>query len=81
MTTYFKTIVRRILALVSPTVSDLLTGLAKYEAKIEKALNKTQTELAGVAAASQTLADLSKQLNDEIDAGFKLLHKVSGLTK
>lgn len=79
--TLFKTIVARILALVNPNISDLLTGIASYEAKIEKALGKAQTELAGVAAASQTLADLSGTLNREIDAGFKLLHKVNELVR
>lgn len=81
MKNVINTVIARVKAIVSPTVGDLLASVAKFEAKVEKAISKAHRDLEITSVIARQVADKTMALNAELDAAYKLLHKVSGLTK
>jgi hypothetical protein len=69
------------LRLITPQLSTILTFVIHLEAAIERTINTEVAKLSKMSQAAKDLDDAIKAKNATIDTAYKLLNKVSELSK
>lgn len=72
---------QRLIDALTPSAATLLNVLVKFEAKIERAIEKDVRKLHQLAEAAKALEAAIKQKDASLNASYKLLHKVSEIGK
>lgn len=67
--------------LLIPSTATMVKGMDIVEGVISRSIDKQTADLEGLSAARAQLEAAIKKANADIDTAYKLLHRVSGLTK
>jgi hypothetical protein len=78
---FLRDLKQRILYYFTPNASKLVASLDKLEDKIERSVRKSTRELYNLKIAQDRLGDRIVQTNVDLDAVYKLLDKVSTVTR
>lgn len=81
LNTFFAVLKQRIVDRFTPNVSTILGEIAKIEAKIEQAIDKSGRQLANLHAAEAAIVDAKYAMNAEMNASYKLLHNISSMLR
>jgi hypothetical protein len=81
MNTYLARLVALVRNKLTPSANTLIANFRKMEAKIEATIAKETARLDGLYRAEIAIKNAKMTANAELDAVYKLLHNLTGLTK
>lgn len=81
MNKFLSALKQRLLNAITPGIGAILWTLQKFEALIEDIIECEELKLMQLDAAAKALAARIKQKNADVDAAYKLLHKVAEMGK